>query len=338
LKDLFGEDLFDGLVPSRINSLGTLQTLLDISRKLQALRDCHGFREHVSQYKTNASAAYFVTSLAYQLLPAVDSIGLEPGIPGGSRRSDILALLGDWEVFIECKQPFAGSDFYQEHRRICDILLKYIVVPHQVSVHYKRTLPDKEVEELGARLGPFLESVSASGTIMQTDNVTASVVARDAFGSRMFEAVMPITTTDLYTRAVDPGHVFFRDGKTLEVAGPRVDEAATIARLVKRSRAQSPKGKPYVLAISAEGMLGTLSEQITSIRNAFQPAKNTRFSGVLLTGFPRKMDEISTELTEVPELIWLSNPFAQFNLDRFASKVFATKRSRREGQKSRQAT
>lgn len=331
LAESLGAELFDRLVPERVNDISTLQTILDMSRKLRALEGCVGFRNHVSQYKTDSTASYFVTCLAYHLLPVVDSLTLEPEIPGG-HKSDILALLENQEVYIECKHPFSHrrADLFREHQRICGILLKYITVPHQVTLRYRETPSDEAVERLGTRLQAILESVTGNGTVLQSDGITVSVVTREAYGFRGFRAVIPGVSTDLYSRADDPCHVFFEEGKTVEICGPRFDEAATIARLVKKSRVQSPRGKPYVLAISTNGMLGELAEQVSSVRNAFQPRKNTRFSGVLLAGFPREIDETTAEFVEVPKLIWIPNPFAQYSLNDFAMRAFGTRHSRGE--------
>jgi hypothetical protein len=316
---------FGLVIPKNINSLPAIQRVISPSQRLQALKGCEGFNRHISAYaKEHLESSYFVTVVASYLLERVDSIVLDPPIAGRNKRSDILAVFKDQQVYLECKQIHTSKfDYSREHENIFSILRDYIDVPHQINIRYNKSLSDSDWRLLGEALKERANKVTGDGRIIHNENLEVQVIRREADWGKNWDGklhiMMEIVEEDLFSNCRYPGHVYVRDGITLSLSGPKVDYTKVLRGKITKSRSQSPQACSYMLMIDGNNMLGDLTGNIRALSSAFQPETNTRFSAaVIVTHYPH------LDTSEIDFNFYLvANPFARFPISREFERLFS---------------
>lgn len=319
---------FEWVVPTQIYDLSTLQWIVDLSLRLHKLRNCEGFDRHIQVYtKGQVKSSYFVTVISSYLIDKVDSIILEPPINGKNKMSDILVNFQGKQVYLECKCIETEKfDYSQEHEHMFSILRKYVNVPHQISIRYKNSLSDTEIHQLGETLHKRVQLVTGGGRIINNADLEVQVMKREMYGNNQFSIVMTIFMQDLPENCIYPGHVYYKDGISMSVSGPKVDYSKVLKEKFKRSKRQSPDDQPYILVIDGNKMLGNLTENIRAISSSFQPNINTRFSGALLVKYERQVDNQNLNFS----FNFISNPFARFPISKKFENLFQYHRGKGE--------
>jgi len=316
---------FGSVVPTKIDTVPTLQWVIGLSQRLQKLKQCDGFDSHIAMYnKKQLQSTYFVTVIASYFLDKVDRIVLEPPITGGSRRPDILVNYRGEQAYLECKYSEDSKfDYSREHEHMFSVLRDYIDVPHQISVRYRKPFSEEALRELGETLRERVNLVTGDGRIVNDPDLEVQVITREAHEAHWDKKVwvtMSMIVTDLSDNCRYPGHVYCRDGITLSLSGPQVDCAKVLREKIRRSSSQSPQDKPYILLIDGNRMLGNLTENIRALSTAFQPEINTRFSAAVLVTYYPRLD--TSDLNLKFDLV--SNPFAKFPISRQFQLLFYT--------------
>jgi hypothetical protein len=309
---------FTDLVPTTIRNLSKLEYIVSLSKNLKKLRECEGFEEHISKYKgEQIRSNYFVTSLAGFLVERVDKLVLEPEIEKKKKRPDIYVNFRGEEVYVECKVIETKQfDYYEEHKHMFEVLRKYIASPHQVSITYRRTLSDEELKRLGETLRKRVPLVKREGNIIDNEDLEVNVIPRSDYGDKRFTIIMGGITESLSENCSYPNHVFFKDGVTMSLSGPKVDYSKILRNKLEKSRPQSDVKKPYVLAIDATYMLGELTGNLRFLSTRFQPDRNTRFSGVLLARYTGNLEKNPFEFK------FVSNPYAKYPVSKEFELLF----------------
>jgi hypothetical protein len=308
LKDKFGS-----IIPNQINDLGTLQWLIEIHRNLQKLKSCNGFDRHIQTYnKKQKQSSYFVTVIASYLLDKnVGDIVLEPPILGKENKSDILLIYKNQNVYFECKHTQSFNPNYSlEHEHMLSILRNYIVVPHQISITYKKSMSDDEIRRLGEDIKKRVVSVTGNGKIIDREDIEVQVIKRETYTDMRFQTNLFMMCKVIDNNCNYPGNVYGIDGLTISLSGPKVDSTNLLRAKLKKSKRQSPISEPYVLVIDGSLMLGELTEKARSLSTAFQPKINTRFSAAMIVNHYSKLSKAGNSL----EFSYVSNPFAKFPL------------------------
>ncbi len=314
---------FDVVVPTKIDTVPTIQWVIGLSQRLQKLKQCNGFSRHIKMYtKKQLQSSYFVTVIASYLLDKVGSIILEPPITGVIKKSDILANLRGEQVYLECKHSDDSKfDYSEEHEHMFSILRGYINVPHQISIRYKKSFSDKALHELGETLREKVNLVTGDGRIINNQDLEVQVITREAHEAhwdKKIYVIMGIIEIDLSDNCSYPGHVYCKEGITLSLSGPQVNYAKVLREKIRRSRCQSPQDRPYILMIDGNSMLGDLTENIRALSTAFQPEINTRFSAAALVTYHPCLDTSDLNL----RFNLVTNPFAKFPVSKEFKRLF----------------
>lgn len=311
---------FVQLVPSNINDFPTLHWVVSISLRLQKLRYCEGFDKHVARYVSKqVKSNYFVTGIASHLYDKVDNVKLEP-ITHERRMADILVNYKGEEVYLECKGIETSKfDFKQQHDHMLSILRKYLVdVPHQISVTYRMPLSDPELHRLGESLRERAKSVQANGRLIDNPEILVNVIRRETPTDKRFRIWMGMIEEALDERCRYPGDSYGIDGITISIAGPKVSYKSVLREKIRRSKRQYQEGKPFVLIIDANTMLGSLAENIRALSSAFQPNTNTRFSAAVLAESNPVLGSPRTDFV----FNFVSNPFAEYPVSKKFELLF----------------
>lgn len=319
LKAILGAK-FEQLVPYRINDFSTLHWVVSLSTRLQKLRSCIGFDRHIARYTSRQIRSnYFVAGIASYLYDRVECVELEP-TTHRRRMADILARYRDQEVYLECKGIETRKfDFAQEHDHMLSILRQYLVdAPHQISITYKRPFSDAEINRLGESLRELIESVKADGKLIDNPDVSVNVVKRDSLGFKGLRLRISMIEEDLSERCRYPGDAYGVDGISISIAGPKVDYKSVLRERIRRSKRQYLEGKPFVLVINANEMLGSLVENIRALSSAFQPNINTRFSSAVLVESNPVIGSPRTDFV----FNFVSNPFAEYPVSKQFELLF----------------
>jgi len=287
LARIFG-DQFARIVPSIIYDVPTLDRLLDTATYLRKLQGCSGFREHADQYLNDASAAFFVTQLAGLLVSKVQKLVLEPPVPGGFGKSDVMAVVDDAELFLECKNPQRRRDeaLEAEHLEIARLLLPRIPLGCQIDVTYRASKPVEWWMPVSDSVQKLCCRAVGNGVLIDNDDLTVELmrecVAIPPQPTEM-EFILGGSSEDMHSRSVVPMHVLCSDGRTVGIHGPKVEDfRVTIERCIEEAREQCPVGCAFAVIIGSGSMMGSLNDNIRVIRTRFQPDRNTRIGAVLL--------------------------------------------------------
>lgn len=301
---------FDEIVPTKIKGVPRLYWVVNLSKKLQMLKNCEGFDKHIETYKGNQiKSSYFVTIVASYLVDKVDSIILEPTIAGKSTKSDILVNLQGNNIYIECKIiDTSRFNYLKEHNHMLSILKQYINVPHQISIKYQKSLSDEELHQLGKTLKERGNLPRGDGIIINNPGLEVQLFRRAHYADKRFRLVMDMISEDLNENCSYPAHAYSEDGITISLSGPKVDYKEVLRERFRKSKRQSPIDCPYVLVIDGSMILGDLKEHIRALSTAFQPKRNTRFSAVVLVKYHLKLDSPAIKYN----FYFVSNPFAEF--------------------------
>jgi hypothetical protein len=315
---LIFKEKFPNVVPTAINDLPTLEYIVSLSENLKKIKECEGFKEHISKYKgKQIHSNYFVTLLAGFLVSKVDTLVLEPKIGKKKKNPDIYVDLKGEEVCIECKlidtQQF---DYFEEHKHMFEVLSKYVNVPHQVSITYKKSLSDDEIKKLGKTLQQRVHLVTREGNIINNEDLEVNVIARAEYVDKRFSGGMGGIIENMSDNCRYPNHVFFKNGITMSLSGPKVDYSKILRYKLEKSRDQSYLKKPFILAIDATYMLGDLTENLRFLNTRFQPSMNTRFSGILLVSSGLRLEK------NYREFKFISNPFAKYPVSKDFELLF----------------
>jgi len=309
LKRMFGSR-FPLIVPQKIDGVPALYWIVNLSQRLQKLKGCDGFDRHARTYsKEQRQSSYFVTLVASILVDKVDEIFLEPSLIGKTTKPDILVHLGGEQVYLECKHTVSlKCDYAEEHERMFLILSKYINVPHQVSIQYRKSLSDSELHQLGAFLKERLSLVTGDGRIISNSDLEVQVSKRDAFGDKRFRLIMTMIAEDIDEKCKYPGHVYVAGGITMAFSGPKLGYQRILRDKMRESKLQSPHNCAFVLVIDNAMILGSMSDNVRALSTAFQPQLNTRFSAAVLVDCRPKLDSPNVNV----DFYFISNPFAKF--------------------------
>jgi hypothetical protein len=314
LKSLLGIK-FDILVPSRITDVSTLRWLFDLNQRLKKLKNCEGFERHIAAYNKNQiQSNFFVTLIASYLSDKnLGDIILEPPIVGKDNISDILLINNNNKVYFECKHTESlSNDYSKEHEHMLSILLRYITVPHQISITYNNTITDREIHELGKVIKHNAECVTGDGKIIDNEGIEVQLIKRESYSDKRFRLIWTIISKNIDENCSYPGHVYGINGLTVSLSGPKVDSKKYLREKLKKSKSQSPNNAPYILMIDGNLMLGNLSENVRALSTAFQPSMNTRFSAAVIVNY--YSDITSRKLIQNPNFNYVSNPYAKFPL------------------------
>ena len=93
-----------------------------------------------------------------------------------------------------------------------------------------------------------------------------------------------------------------------------------LKKKIESSRNQSDEDKPYLLAINANNMLGSLTENLRYLATSFQPNMNTRFSGILLVN-----NTINSNGKNKLEVKFVSNPYSKYPISKKVEMLFTKK-------------
>jgi len=315
LAAIFHEEI-RSIVPKDIREAASLEVLLDMADKLTALESCRGFYEHVRTYKANVQSAYFTTCVAAVLVGSVADLVLEPCIPNSTRVADIKFSVGVSDVYVECKSPLYKRKWAHESRltEVCNLLLPYINVPHQITVVYDDPLTDEEVRELGRSLAQTLPAVKSKGTVIETSRYRVHVDVRHEFGPIYVNLSCPMTYYNEYVHTTYLCRWFLTQGKNISIAGPKIDCEPHLRKAITSGRKQGAVNASFILALNTDGLVGSLVENIRAVQQIFSPRANTRYSGVLLMSTASR-EESSRSLPKAVRPHFVSNPFARFPLD-----------------------
>ena len=93
-----------------------------------------------------------------------------------------------------------------------------------------------------------------------------------------------------------------------------------LKKKIESSRDQSDDSQPYILAINANDMLGSLTENLRYLAKSFQPKMNTRFSGILLVN-----NTLNGNGKEKIDLKYVSNPYSKYPISKNVEMLFIKK-------------
>ena len=178
--------------------------------------------------------------------------------------------------------------------------------PHQVSITYKEPLSEINLHKLGESLRELVPWVTQDGDIIDNDKLKVNVIRQEQFGDTSFSMVMRLIQKDNYTNEFHPGHAFYKNGFTIVVIGPKIEDYGKILiNRIKKSSSQAPKDTAFILVISSNSMLGEKNKNLRSIKKELQPNQNTRFSGILLANYHTNGKQVDWEFD------YLTNPYAK---------------------------
>jgi len=325
LKSILG-NRFGYIVPQNISGVPELYQLIRLNQQLQKLKQFEGFERHIKTYtKKQFQSSYFVTAIASYLSDKVDNIVLEPPITGRTTKGDILIAFRGEQVYMECKHTSnLRFDYLEEHDHLFKILCKYINVPHQISVKYKKPLSDTELHRLGETLQQRVGLPTGDGIIINNPSLEVQIIKREAYADRRLRLIMSMIVEDLNDKCRYPGHAYTKDGITLTLSGPKVSYAKVLREKFKKSKDQAPHRCPYVLVIDGNMLLGEVTENIRSLSTAFQPELNTRFSAAIIVEYYPRWDSPDLNYNRDYNFQFVSNPFAKFPVSKEFSHLFSS--------------
>ena len=311
---------FKLFVPNVINDINTLQDIVFLSKLLPKLQYCKGFSEHLKIYtKKQFSSNYFLLIVASLLIHKVDSLVFEPTIEGKGKKTDILATLDQENVYLECKQVNTSKfEYSKEHEHMRSILQEYLNVPHQIDIKYRTNFSDEELHKLGKTLKNILDNVTTSGIVINNNKLIVQINVRNTYDNKMVQMTMFGISQDTNENCNYPLHVYFRNGHTLSISGPKIDYQSILREKITRSRCQSPINSPYILVIDGNNMMGSLEENLRALSTAFQPNINTRFSAVLIITY--HLDIIKQNFEIKSNII--PNPYAKYPITEKFKSLF----------------
>ncbi|MFC1932273.1 hypothetical protein ACFLXU_01415 [Chloroflexota bacterium] len=309
------------LIPDKINDVMTLQWIIRLSQSMKILKQYEGFERHLNTYtKSQVKSSYFVTTIAcYLVEKGVDDLILEPQIASTGKNPDILVNLKGEEVYLECKTIDSKQfDYLEEHNKMLEILHKYLNVPHQIDIRYKKSIPDTELHNLGKELHERLHHVKRDGKIINNDNFEVGVQVRDEYMPLTIKFSMFGIMEDLVDHCRYPSHSYGIDRHTISIGGPQVDFSKILRAKLSRSRKQYPDDKPYMLMIDGGIILGSQDANNRALASAFQPQVNTRFSAATLVDYHPTFESLGL----VYDFKVVPNPFAKFPISKEFEKLF----------------
>jgi hypothetical protein len=305
LVSIFKDDYITSF-PTEIKDNPTLNALIFLSKNLEKLKKCEGFDKHLTNFKEDRSHSIFMTILSGFLVSNVDKLILESPIKNKTNQSDIYINLNDEQVYIECKSINTKQfEYLDEHYKIFKILKEYIDFPHQIDLTYRNSFSDDEIKKIGETLREKLPKVTNDGKIIDNENLEIGIQIREKYGNKNLQLFMAIHSRHINENCVYPGNVFLEDGKSMSIAGPKVDYSKILIKKIKDSKNQYDPEKPYILAIEANNILGDLSKNLRKLATSFQPNMNTRFSGFLLVKCLNYIDNFDLEFN------FITNPYSK---------------------------
>ena len=319
LTKTFQED-YSRHFPTTIIYEGQLLYLIHLSKALQNLKECKGFDEHIREYKNDVESTYFVTLLADYLKSKNIELILEPELKGLEKKADILISINNQRVLIECKNPKKDvlSLVTEEHEQMYSILSQYISRPCDVSISYETSFTDERLHALGNFLKTKLLDVTGEGIILNTAEVKVEVTnVRDEF-QNIEDVKLCRLWENYHSNELNPGTIINRNGIGLFFVKRGVSFESNIKNQFSRAKRKGPIDLPFVLAIHAENISGSLERNIEFISSQFNPNKYRSFSGVLLVRYSyniKTLIEISFK--------YVNNPYSRNPIPRF-SNVFIT--------------
>ena len=279
LKDRFSE-----VVPTQISDTASLDRILTLHEVLSGISEISGSDRHFRIYtESQFLSTLFVSRLALFLKDKVDEIELEPITSDDEGNPDLRIVKNNHTAYIECKN-IETSKFnnLEEHRRIFELIENHIKVPHQISISYKSTPNEEQINTLGAGIAHLLNNVSTTGNIINNEEYEINVQIREGYGDPRLTGVMEMIMEDMNSGVRKPGHVFFEKGKTIAIHGPDIDYKKTLQAKVKDAKNQHVPGAIFITAINSDLILGSSKDNIRHIEAMFQPNQNTRYSSVIL--------------------------------------------------------
>jgi len=314
------------IIPDEINYLPTIIWIANLSEQLRKLEHCNGFTKHIDKYtRKQVNSSYFVTVVASDLIcNGIEDLVLEPSVPDTRKNPDILVTYKGKEVYIECKTiETKRFDFTEEHNKMLSILEKYIDVPHQIDIQYKKHLAETDIHRLGAGIQERLRNVKGNGKIIDNDEIQVGVQLRDGYlNNKGINLILWGISTDIQDNCNYPMHNYGRNGRTISISGPKVDYSKILKAKIRSSKRQSPDKKPYVLLIDGNSMLGSTVENVRALSSTFQPQSNTRFSAAIIVLYHPRFDKLGLDI----EYHFVSNPFAQFPVNTEFARIFLSAR------------
>lgn len=310
------------ILPDNIKDTSTLYSLIEFSKNLKKLKNCQGFEKHIIKYNNEKEIIHsdFVTLLSGFLVSKVDELIFDPIIRETNKYPDMCIKFNDNETYIECKSIDTKKfNFSDEHNRFFELISKYLVgIPHQISITYKKSLSDNKIEELGKTLQKRAPLVTNEGVIINNENLKVHVIKKEMPPNTGIGVSFFGIEHDIVENCDYPMHIFAVNGLTVSIAGPKVDYASVLLGKVKAGKSQSPINKPYILAIDAREILGSMDENIRVLTTAFQPKQYTRFSGILLVKMSWNLFEKKTDFG----FEFVQNPFASTPISEYFSRLF----------------
>jgi hypothetical protein len=232
-----------------------------------------------------------------------------------TKNPDICIKLKEIEIYIEHKSINTEEFiFFEEHKHIFQLLTKYLIdLPYQIEIIYKDSkFSDTDIEKLGKILKEKVPSMPSEKTMIVIDTFEACVLKKVEHTKPVdhIHGIHPKghgkTLKDTFHSVVNEGevirlymqeneckfgritikeekysypmHIFHSGGKSqILIVGPKIEFSKIVERTLERAKSQSPYGKPYVLTINDEEILGSKEKKMW--QKAI--AKYTRFSGVI---------------------------------------------------------
>ncbi len=304
------------VVPTTVFDTQSLDRILTLHEILSSIKDLPGANRHFCEYtQPQFSATLFVSRFASFLKGKVDRIELEPITLDGEGNPDIKIERRGVTAFIECKN-IETSQFnnQEEHKNVFDLFEKHINVPHQISLSYKNTPTEDQVNTLGASVHKLLKSVTSTGSIINNDDYSVHVQIRDEYGDPRISGMMEMIVEEVNSGERVPGHVFLENGKTIAIQGPEIDYKKILQAKIRDARNQHVSGAIFITAINSDLMLGSTKNNIRCVEAMFQPNQNTRYSCIVLANNRSLIGEDRWQT--------ISNPYAAVPMNSTIDEIF----------------
>lgn len=309
---------FFGWMPTELNSLSLLQSIVDLSNNLQKLASCKGFEKHIKTYiPEQFGSNSFVSLVAGYFVDKVNSLELEPVLEKTGKNPDIFVKYAQDEVYLECKIIETEQfNFRREHENIANYISKYVNFPHQVTITYKNTLTNNDISTLGTIIAERLPHVTNEGIIFSDKNIEIHISPRVEYGATNFTAIIDMIMVSNYNGLRTPSHTFYKDGRSICISGPEVDYSSIFLKKIRKSRRQADSEKSFILVVNTRLMVGDTSNNLSAISHVFQPELNTRFSGVLLVEYYSVGSKTNLKF------IFIRNPFSKNPISKEFESLF----------------